>query len=183
MATALPKPWTVDDFLAWEAPQPEPYEFIDGMVFMMVGGSAAHTIIKTHLVSALADRLGKGPCRALTEGLKVVTPINVHYPDVAVICTPIEPADDRIREPVVIVEVLSRSTGDRDRGAKWVGYRELSSLQHYVLIAQDQRRVEVYTRTDEGWSLRLFAPPHVTVPLPAVGVDVGLDEIYADSGC
>ncbi len=183
MATALPKPWTVDDFLAWEAQQPEPYEFIDGMVFMIVGGSAAHAIIKTNLVSALADRLGKGPCRALTEGLKVVTPINVHYPDVAVICTPIEPADDRIREPVVIVEVLSRSTGDRDRGAKWVGYRELSSLQHYVLIAQDQRRVEVYTRTDEGWSLRLFAPPHITVPLPAVGVNVGPDEIYADSGC
>ena len=79
-----------------------------------------------------------------------MTPENVHYPDVTVFCTPIQPTDDQIHEPVVIVEVLSRSTGDRDRGAKWVGYRALPSLQHYVLIAQDRRRVEVYTRSDDG---------------------------------
>jgi Uma2 family endonuclease len=183
MATVLPKPWTVDDFLAWEAQRPERYEFIDGMVFMMVGGSAAHTIIKGNVFAALRARLRGKPCRALTEGLKVVTPINVHDPDVAVICTPIEPADDRIREPVAIVEVLSRSTGDRDRGAKWVGYRELPSLQHYVLIAQNQRRVEVYTRIADGWSLHLFEPPLATVALPVLGVTLALDEIYADSGC
>jgi Uma2 family endonuclease len=57
--------------------------------------------------------------RPLTESLKVVTPENVHYPDALVICTPVQPTDDQIRDPVVIVEVLSRSTGDRDRGAKW----------------------------------------------------------------
>ena len=183
MATVLPQPWTVEDFLAWEAQQPERYELIDGMVLMMVGGSAAHTIIKGNVFNALTARLRGKPCRALTEGLKVVTPINVHYPDVAVICTPIEPADDRIREPVVIVEVLSRSTGDRDRGAKWVGYRELPSLQHYVLVVQDRRRVEVYTRTGEGWSLRLFEPLIAAVSLPAIGVEVALEEIYAASGC
>jgi len=183
MATVLPKPWTVEDFLAWEAQQPERYEFIDGMVFMMVGGSAAHTIIKGNVFNALVARLRGKPCRALTEGLKVVTPINAHYPDVAVICTPIEPLDEQIREPVAIVEILSRSTGDRDRGAKWVGYRELPTLQHYVLVAQDRRRVEVFTRTADGWSLHLVEPPLQTVPLPAIGVDLDLDDIYADSGC
>ena len=183
MASVLPKPWTVDDFLAWEAQQPERYEFIDGMVFMMVGGSAAHTIIKGNVFGALASRLRGGRCRALTEGLKVVTPENVHYPDVTVFCTPIQPTDDQIHEPVVIVEVLSRSTGDRDRGAKWVGYRALQSLQHYVLIAQDRRRVEVYTRSDEGWTLRLFEPPARRVPLPAMRLELDLDQIYEDSGC
>jgi Uma2 family endonuclease len=74
MATALPKPWTVDDFLAWEAQQPERYEFIDGVVFMMVGGSAAHTIIKGNVFNALVARLRGKACRALTEGLKVITP-------------------------------------------------------------------------------------------------------------
>ena len=107
----------------------------------------------------MRSRLKDSACRVLSEGLKVVTPENVHYPDVTVFCTPIQPTDDQIHEPVVIVEVLSRSTGDRDRGAKWVGYRALRSLQHYVLIAQDRRRVEVYTRSDEGWTLRLFEPP------------------------
>jgi Uma2 family endonuclease len=143
MATVLPKPWTVDDFLAWEEQQPERYQFVDGMVFMMVGGSAAHTIIKGNVFNALTARLQSKSCRALTEGLKVVTPLNVHYPDVAVTSTPLAPLDDQIREPVVAVEVLSRSTGDR--GSKRVGYRELPSLQHYVLVAYDRRRMEVFT--------------------------------------
>lgn len=183
MATVLPKPWTVDDFLAWEAQQPERYEFIDGMVFMMVGGSAAHTIIKGNVFGALRSRLRGGRCRALTEGLKVVTPENVHYPDVTLTCAAIQPTDDQVHEPVVIVEVLARSTGDRDRGAKWVGYRALHSLQHYGLIAQDRRRVEVYTRSDEGWTLRLFEPPARRVPLPAMRLELDLDQIYEDSGC
>jgi Uma2 family endonuclease len=100
-----------------------------------------------------------------------------------VTCTPIQPTDHQIHEPVVIVEVLSRSTGDRDRGAKWVGYRALPSLQHYVLIAQERRRVEVYTRSDEGWTLRLFEPPGRRVPLPAIKLELDLDQIYEDSGC
>lgn len=183
MASVLPKPWTVDDFLAWEAQQPERYEFIDGMVFNMVGGSAAHTIIKGNVFEALSRRLRGGYCRALTEGLKIVTPENVHYPDVTVTCAPIQPTDDQIHEPVVIVEVLSRSTGDRDRGAKWVGYRALTSLQHYVLIAQDRRRVEVYTRNDEGWTLRLFEPPDRQVALSALKLELDLGQIYEDSGC
>jgi Uma2 family endonuclease len=183
MASHLPQPWTVDDFLAWEAQQPERYEFIDGMVIMMVGGSAAHTIIKGNVFNALTVRPRGQSCRALIEGLKVVTPAYVHYPDVAVICTPIMPADEEIREPVVIVEVLSRTTGDRDRGAKWIGYRELPSLEHYVLISQTRRFAEVYTRNAEGWSLTLYAPPLQAVPLPAIGVELPLHEIYADSGC
>jgi Uma2 family endonuclease len=183
VASALPRPWTVDDFLAWEAQQPERYEFIDGMVFMMVGGSAAHAAIKDNVTAALRSRLQNSTCRVLSEGLKVVTPENVHYPDVTVFCTPIQPTDDQIHEPVVIIEVLSRSTGDRDRGAKWVGYRALPSLRHDVLIAQDRRRVEVYTRSEEGWTLRLFEPPTRPVALSAIKLELDLDQIYEDSGC
>jgi Uma2 family endonuclease len=167
----------------WEAQQSDRYEFIDGMVIMRVGASAAHTIVKGNVFGALAGRLRDTLYRALTDGLKVVTPAQAHYPDVAVIGGPIEPFEDRIREPVVIVEVLSRSSAARDRGAKWVGYGELPSLQHYVLIAQDHTRVEVFTRNAEGWSLTLYAPPLAAVPLAAIGVELALDEIYADSGC
>jgi Uma2 family endonuclease len=183
VASALPKPWTVDDFLAWEAQQPERYEFIDGMVLPRIGGSAAHAAIKDNVTAALRVRLKNSTCRVLSEGLKVVTPENVHYPDVTVFCSPIQPTDDQIHEPVVIVEVLSRSTGDRDRGAKWVGYRTLPSLQHYVRIAQDRRRVEVYTRSDEGWTLRLDELPARRVSLSAIHLELDLDQIYEDSGC
>ena len=154
------------------------------MVIMMVGGSAAHTIIKGNVFNALAARLRGRPCRALTEGLKVVTPVNVHYPDVAVICAPIEPLEEQIREPVVIVEVLSRTTGDRDRGAKWVGYRELPIAP---ALCPDRpgptdawRSIRATPKAGRSRSTRRRSQ---AVPLPAIGVELALDEIYEDSGC
>jgi Uma2 family endonuclease len=183
MASHLPTPWTVDDFLEWEAQQPERYEFVDGMIVGMVGGSVAHATIRDNVTSALRDRLRGSGCRALSQEVKVTSGANVHYPDVMVLCSPLEPTADQVRDPAVVVEVLSRTTGDRDRGAKWIAYRELASLQHYVLINQSRRLVDVYSRDRAGWSLTLCAPPLQTVPLPAIGVELELDEIYADSGC
>jgi Uma2 family endonuclease len=183
MASQLPRPWTVDDFLEWEAAQPERYEFIDGMIVGMVGGSVAHATIRDNVTAALRSRLRGSGCRALSQEVKVAADVNIHYPDVMVVCSPLAPTADQVRDPVVVIEVLSRSTGDRDRGAKWIAYRDLSSLEHYVLINQSRRFVEVYSRTDEGWSLTLYAPPLAVVPLPAVGVELALDEIYDDSGC
>ena len=63
-----------------------------------------------------------------------------------------------------------------------VGYQDIPSLQHYVLIAQDRRRVELFTRADDGWHLRIIRPPPVKVELSAIGVGLNLDEIYEDSG-
>jgi Uma2 family endonuclease len=182
MTQPLPKPWTVEEFLAWERRQPERYEFVGGVIRMMVGGSNAHTIIKDNLVTALRARLHGQPCRALGEGPKVVTATATMYPDAIVVCGPIDLAEDQVRAPTVVVEVLSRSTEDHVRGAKWVAYRDLGSLQHYVLIAQDVRRVEVYSRKVKSWSLRVLEPPDM-VALPAIGVQLSLDEIYEDSGC
>ncbi|HSA82641.1 MAG TPA: Uma2 family endonuclease, partial [Geminicoccaceae bacterium] len=75
----------------------------------------------------------------------------------------------------------SRSTEDHDRGVKWVAYRDLESLQHYVLIAQDELRAEVYSRDAKRWSLQVVAPPDVVV-LPAIAAQLTFDEIYEDSG-
>jgi Uma2 family endonuclease len=182
MAEALPKPWTVEDFLEWEARQPERYEFVDGMILGMVGGSVAHAAIKDNITGALRARLRGTPCRAFSESLKVVTNIGSHYPDVVVTCVPMQPTDDRVREPVVVVEVLSRTTADRDRSAKWVGYQDVPSLQHYVLVAQDRRRVELFTRTGDTWNLMIIRPPRDRVALPAIGAELTLAEIYEDSG-
>jgi Uma2 family endonuclease len=81
----------------------------------------------------------------------------------------------------VVVEVLSRSTEDHDRGAKWVAYRDLDSLQHYLLVAQDARRVDLYSREAKRWSLQVLAPPDAVV-LRAIGAELTFDEIYEDSG-
>jgi Uma2 family endonuclease len=178
----LPKPWTVEDFLEWEAQQPERYEFIDGRILGMVGGSAAHATIKGNVFAVLRGRLQGGPCRVFVESLKVVTDVASHYPDVVVTCVPVQPGDDQIREPVVVVEVLSRTTADRDRSAKWVGYQDIPSLQHYVLVAQDRRRVELFARAGDGWHLRIIRSLRGKVELSAISVELTLDEIYEDSG-
>jgi Uma2 family endonuclease len=101
---------------------------------------------------------------------------------VVVTCSPVQPSDDQIREPIVVVEVLSRTTADRDRSAKWVGYQDIPSLQHYVLVAQGNRRAELFTRAADGWHLRIIRPPRGKVELSAIGVELTLDEIYEDRG-
>ena len=181
MPEPLPKPWTIEDFLAWEAQQEERYEFIDGRIIGMVGGTVAHTIIKSNVYGALRDKLKGKRCRALTEGLKVVTATGSHYPDATVTCADLSPGDDQLREPVVIVEVLSRTTADRDRGAKWVNYQEVASLRHYVLVAQDRRRIDLFSRSGTRWTFEVVWPPQ-SIDLPAIGIVLTFDEIYEDSG-
>ena len=158
MSEPLPKPWTVEDFLAWERTQPERYEFIDGVVRTMGGGTAAHTAIKGNVFAALLVRLRGKSCRPFAEGLKVATPTAMLYPDAIVVCTPVDPQDDHVREPVVVVEVLSESTAERDHGFKRWAYRTIPLLLHYVLIAQDEPLVEVASPDPDGaWRSVLLA--------------------------
>jgi Uma2 family endonuclease len=91
MAKARVHPWSVEDFLAFEAEEPDRYEFVGGIVRMMTGGSAAHSAIKLNIALALRTALGSGPCRVDVDDLKVVTETAVMYPDVLVI---IEPPED-----------------------------------------------------------------------------------------
>ena len=110
-----------------------------------------------------------------------MTATTTMYPGALVVCGPIDLAEDQVRQPAVVVEVLSRSTEDHDRGAKWVAYREIEALRHYVLIAQGRRRVEVYSREGDDWTLRILEPP-AAVALPAIGAELSFAEIYEDSG-
>jgi Uma2 family endonuclease len=182
MARARPHPWTVDGFLAFEVEEPERYEFVDGIVRMMTGGSAAHSVIKTNATNALNDALRGGPCRAYADDLKVVTKVAVMYPDVVVTCRPLAPDDDRVSDPTIVVEVLSPTTERHDRIAKWREYQKIDSLQHFMLIEQAERRIEVYSRTETGWSLATIEPPDDAVRLKEMGASLSLDGIYGGSG-
>ncbi len=182
MAKALPQPWTVEDFLAFEAEEAERYEYVDGIVRMMTGGSAAHSAIKSNATNALNAALRAGPSRAYVDDLKVVSATAVMYPDVVVICRPLAPDDDRMSDPTVVVEVLSPTTERHDRIAKWRQYQTIATLQHFVLVAQSERRVEVHSRTERGWEFVAIEPPEDTVVLKAVGAILSLEAIYQDSG-
>jgi Uma2 family endonuclease len=182
MARARSHPWTVDDFLAFEAEELERYEFVDGVVRMMTGASAAHSAIKGNVFAELRAAFRSGPCRVDVDDLKVVTETAVMYPDVLVICRPIAPEDDRVTDPTVIVEVLSPTTQRHDRIAKWREYQSIPSLQHFILVEQSERRVEVYSRTETGWALASIEPPEDTIALTAIGASLSLEAIYQGSG-
>ena len=182
MAKATPHPWTVEDFLVFERDELERYEFVDGIVRMMTGGSAAHSAIKGNMFAELRAALRSGPCRVDVDDLKVVTETAVIYPDILVICRPLAPDDDRVADPTVVVEVLSPTTETHDRIRKWRQYQTIASLQHFVLVAQSERRVEVYTRQRDGWQLAVVEPPEDTVALQAVDARLSLEAIYEGSG-
>lgn len=115
MASALPKPWIVDEFRSWDREQEERYELVDGVVRMMTGGSNAHAAVKGHLFAALRTSV-REPCRVFVDGPKVVTTNASLYRDVVATCAPVVMADDTVREPVLIAEILSRTTAGHDRG-------------------------------------------------------------------
>ena len=92
------------------------------------------------------------------------------------------PDDDRVPDPTVVVEVLSPTTERHDRIRKWRQYQTIASLQHFVLIEQNERRVEVYTRQGDGWQLAVVEPPDDTVTLKAVDARLSLAAIYDGSG-
>jgi Uma2 family endonuclease len=150
MAKARVHPWSVEDFLAFEAEEQERYEFVGGIVRMMTGGSAAHSAIKGNVAFALDEALRRTPCRAYISDLKGLTPTAVMYPDVLVACRPLAPDDDRLPDPTVVVEVLSPASETFDRIYKWREFSAIASLQHYVLIEQKEQRVEVFSRTEPG---------------------------------
>ncbi len=182
MAKARPYPWTVEEFLAFEAGEPERYEFVGGIVRMMTGASAAHSAIKGNVFAELRSALRSGPCRVDVDDLKVVTPNAVMYLDVLVTCTPLAPDDDRVHAPAAVVEVLSPTTERHDRIEKWREYQRIASLRHFVLVEQKERRIEVWSRTDAGWALEVVEPPADAVHLRDLGARLSLAEIYRNSG-
>ena len=167
MASALPRPWTVDEFLDWEREQAERYELVDGVVRMMTGASNAHAAVKGNVYASLRGLI-PAPCRVFVDGPKVVTASASLYPDVVVTCAPVVMTDDTVREPRLIAEVLSRTTAHHDRSTKWLAYREIASLVHYLLVWQDVRRVELFSRRGAGWDLVILEPP-ATIEISALG--------------
>jgi Uma2 family endonuclease len=185
MSIALKLPRTLDEFLAWEERQTERYEFLGpGRLRLMAGGSDRHNDIAVNIVAALAGRLRGGPCRVRVADLKVSTPTGRSlYPDVFVRCTPRQPTEVVVDDPVVVFEVLSPSTVGYDRGEKRDLYRSIPSLMHHVLVSQDRAEVEVATRAADGrWGDPApLRGPDATLRLDALGIDLPLAEIYADA--
>ena len=180
MPSEAEKLMSLDEFLAWEREQLERYEFANGVVTMMTGGSAAHVTIAMNLAFALRDALRGSGCRPFGSDMKVIANGTVRYPDISVTCRPIDDRDDRITEPVVVIEVLSPTTERIDRGRKKFDYFATPSIQQYAIVEQDERRVDLYTRAETGWTNEVITG-RVTLNLSSIGFGLSLDTIYEDT--
>lgn len=170
-------------YLARERNAEGKHEYWHGEVFAMAGASRRHNLLVANLVRSLGTALLDRPCEVYPSDMRVANATRdvFTYPDVTVVCgepTFADGAHDTLIDPLVIVEVLSDSTEAYDRGKKFEHYRGIASVRHYVLVAQDQPLVELYTRRGDGtWSFSDHRMGDV-VTLPAVECEVAVEEIY-----
>lgn len=143
---------SVEDYLAGEETSEIRHEYVDGRVYAMAGAKINHNQITTNVTAHLWNHLRGQPCGPLSGDMLVKTlGRRFRYPDVVVVCEDDPSEDERVREsPILIVEVLSKSTRKRDKGEKRLEYLAIPSLQEYVLIEQDFAEVEVQRRR-LGW--------------------------------
>jgi Uma2 family endonuclease len=184
--SAQPAPqrlFTIEEYLEREEAALVKSEYYKGEIFEMSGGTPRHVGIASNIIAALQPKLQTKQCRAFGSDLKVHIPENFFftYPDVTVVCGKREYfKDSALKNPLVIIEVLSDSTESYDRGTKFRLYRSIASLQEYVLISQKEQLVEIFRRNPHGrWELYIYAD-NTDIEFAALECILPMAEIYAD---
>jgi Uma2 family endonuclease len=170
-------PRTVEEFEAWHARQPERWEFIRGEPRKIAPASINHSIIKKNVTVALHAALAGGGCEALVDGPQILTEEISAIPDVVVTCTPIDHSTPVIAAPVIIVEVMSPSSEANDTGLRWLAYRKIPSLRHYLVLSQDQRLAHVHSRAGDIWREGFVSSGTLELDEPPVRLEI--DALYA----
>jgi len=186
MTVSVKKPKKISEaqYLKMERAAEFKSELRDGRAYAMAGASERHNLIMGNTFVSLHNQLRRRPCRVYPSDMRVrVTAIGFYtYPDISVVCGRPEFADDTrdtLLNPTVIVEVLSPSTANYDRGEKFERYRQLPSLSEYLLVSQTRPLVEHYVRQPDGkWLLTEYRELSDVVELPSIGCRLALSEIY-----
>ena len=175
---------TVEEYLELDQASEIPHEYLQGRIVAMADPSREHGLLVIGVAASLYNQLRKKPCEVYPSTMRVQIPSAdvFTYPDVTVVCREPELAGERrgtLLNPTVLIEVLSPSTSDYDHGRKFAYYRQLASLAEYLLVAQDEVRVEHYTRQPDGsWRLEESDDPAAVLTLPSIGCTLSLAEVY-----
>jgi Uma2 family endonuclease len=167
---------SVEDYLTGELNSDIKHELIDGYVYTMTGASANHERISVNVLGKFANHLKNTPCEPFGSDMKLRINANFFYPDVMVDCHFDDSEPYFTETPLIIVEVLSKSTRKKDTTFKLLSYINIPSLQEYVLIEQDFVDVQVFRRS-EGWLVKhYFLGDEVT--LESINLTLSVEEIY-----
>jgi Uma2 family endonuclease len=174
----------LEDYLAAERQAETKSEYLDGEVFAMAGASRQHNLIVWNLAAALHAQLKGRGCEVYVGDMRLLVSATglYTYPDLAVACGEPQFEDvglDTLLNPTLLIEVLSPSTEGYDRGKKAAHYRTLGSLREYALVAQEEVRVEVLTRQENGhWLLSEAGRLDDSIPLGSIGCTLRLADVY-----
>ena len=186
MASLPAPPLTEEEYLCLERQAETKSEFHDGQMFAMAGGSPNHSLLANSMGALLRDQVPPA-CRTFNSDLRIkVAPEGFYtYPDCSVVCGELEffgSQGDVVLNPLLIVEVLSPSTEGYDRGKKFELYRAIDSFREYLLVHQDRRRVEHYSRQDDGsWLLREYSGAESSFSVTRLGAHISLADLYASA--
>lgn len=186
MSTFPTRRRTAADYLDFERQAPTRHEFVDGEIVEMAGGGLRHATICDNLLVAARARLAGTGCRPYSAALRVKIEAtgNYAYPDLSIVCGELRLEDDRqdtLLNPRLIVEVLSPTTERHDRGWKFRNYQLITTFEEYLLVSQDEPRVERFLRQGEvGWLMTQTVGLEQKVRFESVNGEMSLAEIYAD---
>jgi len=182
MNTALKMPISPKAYLMGEEKSPVRYEYIDGELYAMAGESEDHNQIAGNFYLALRHHLKNSPCRVFIENvkthIKTRTTERFYYPDLQIKCGNFYPKSHVETQPKLIIEILSPSTERYDRAEKFHAYRQIDSLEEYVLVAQDEQRVEIYRR-ETNWEWELYNAENIQmIYFKSVDLHLSFADIY-----
>jgi Uma2 family endonuclease len=183
MIAVLQNHLSIEQYLQWEEKQEEKHEYVNGMIYAMAGATENHVSITANFTAIILTHLRGNQCKVLSSDMKVNIAVKniYYYPDILVTC------DERDRQskkhksyPCVIIEVLSNSTEAKDRGVKFANYQTIETLQEYVLVNQQEQRIEVFRRTDRKfWLLQTYTVGEL-IELQSINLQIPIDAIYED---
>ena len=182
-STAAQTYLTPEEYLAWERKADIKHEYLRGEIIAMSGASYQHTIITMNISGELYIQLKGTACTVHTNDMRVRTSpeTSYFYPDVVVVCDKPRFEDnafDTLLNPIILVEVLSPSTEAYDRVEKFKHYQQLTSLQEYILVSQDEVGVERYRRQGTEWQPTEFRSLTDVLSLTSIDCELSLDDIY-----
>jgi Uma2 family endonuclease len=175
--SAVLKPMTLEAFLDWENQQELKHEFDGFQPVGMTGVTAAHSRIQVNLLGLLFNALRGHRCQPHGSDLKIQVAGRIRYPDAFIVCTQVSSGALVIHDPVVVFEILSPSTSDKDHFEKNLEYRDTPSIQRYVMLEQSRRGATVFSRDGGDWVGHVLTGDD-GLALPEVGITLSMAELY-----
>lgn len=178
--------FTIAEYLEMENNAVEKNEYYKGEVFAMSGAKLNHNIVSRNLITALGNKFKGKPCKPFGSDMRIHIPSNTlfTYPDISIVGGKVESLNDddfNFLNPTVIIEILSKSTKNYDRGDKFKLYRDIPTLKEYILVDSERLGIEAFRiNKNNHWELEEYKLLTETLIIKAVEVEIAIEEIYED---